>query len=326
MSKRIDYFDMLRGVAIIFVIICHSYSGNPLSGNIKEEIYLMIRQMVTCAVPIFLAESGFFLSNKVFANRTEFFKFFLTHSFRVWLPMVIWSIPLFFFKAHDNPGLSILFLLLGGYSIYYFIALIIQYYAMQPLFRKINRGGVIMCFIVTAIFLAADNYYTSIQGHHLSIFFECAPFVMWLAYPAIGYYIGKNNRDYKVYPWIIMMFIGLVACVLETKWLYGFHENGDGATKISALVFSFSTIMVLFNDKTQSFFESNKLWYRCLVYVGELSFGIYLIHKYFIDYLIAPFIEDTFLRTLITLFVSVAIITLIKKIVPTSVSKVMGFK
>ncbi len=326
MSKRIDYFDMLRGVAIIFVVICHSYSGNPLSGSFKEELYLLIRQVVTCAVPIFLAESGFFLTNKVLANRTEYFKFFGTHSFRVWLPMVIWSIPLFFIKEHDNPIVSIVFLLLGGYSIYYFITLIIQYYALQPVLRKINRGGVFLCIIITAMFLAADNYYTSIQGHHLSLFFECAPFVMWLAYPAIGYYIGKNKRDYKVYTWIILMILGLVSCVFETKWLYGFHENGVGATKLSALVFSFSAIMVLFNERTQRYIESDKLWYKILVYIGELSFGIYLIHKYFLDYLIAPYINDTFLRTIITLFASIAIITLIKKIVPTPISKVLGFR
>ena len=55
MGKRIDYFDMLRGVAIIFVLICHSYSGDPLNGSFKEELYLVVRQIVTCAVPIFLA-------------------------------------------------------------------------------------------------------------------------------------------------------------------------------------------------------------------------------------------------------------------------------
>lgn len=326
MSKRIDYFDMLRGVAIIFVIICHSYSGNPLSGSFKEELYLLIRQIVTCAVPIFLAESGFFLANKVLANKGEYFKFLGTHSFRVWLPMVLWSIPLFFLKEHDNLVLSILFLLLGGYSIYYYITLIIQYYAMQPVMRKINRGGVFLCIIITAVFLAADNYYTSIQGYHISLFFECAPFVMWLAYPAIGYYIGKNKRDYKVYPWIILMILGLVLCVFETKWLYGFHENGVGATKLSALVYSFSAIMVLFNEKTQRYIESDKFWFKSLVHVGKLSFGIYLIHKYFLDFFIVPYVNDTFIRTLITLFASVTIITLIKKITPTPVSRALGFR
>jgi peptidoglycan/LPS O-acetylase OafA/YrhL len=122
------------------------------------------------------------------------------------------------------------------------------------------------------------------------------------------------------------MILGLLACVLETKWLYGFHENGIGATKISALVFSCSTVMFLFNEKTQSFLESNKFWYKSLVYVGELSFGIYLIHKYILDYIIAPNINDTFLRAIITLISSVVIITLIKKILPSTISRLLGFR
>lgn len=103
MGKRIDYFDMLRGVAIIFVLICHSYSGDPLNGSFKEELYLVVRQIVTCAVPIFLAESGFFLANKHFSNRIEFFNFWSMHSFRIWLPMVVWSIPLFSLENMKTP-------------------------------------------------------------------------------------------------------------------------------------------------------------------------------------------------------------------------------
>ncbi len=183
-----------------------------------------------------------------------------------------------------------------------------------------------MCIIITAIFLAADNYYTSIQGHQVSILFECAPFVMWLAYPAIGYYIGKNKRDYKVYPWIILMLIGLIACVFETKWLYGFHQNGIGATKLSALVFSFSVIMVSFSEKTQRLLESDKFWYKSLVYVGKLSFGIYLIHKYFLDFLIKPIVEDTLLRACLTLLSSIVVITIAKRILPLNLSRIIGFK
>lgn len=137
---HISYFDMIRGVAIIFVIICHSYSGNPLDCSAKESIYLLLRQIVTCAVPLFLAESGYFLATKSMKNGKDYWQFFKSHSLRVWIPMVIWSIPLFLINKHENYIFTILYLMSGGYSIYYFITLIIQYYAMQPIFVKINRG------------------------------------------------------------------------------------------------------------------------------------------------------------------------------------------
>lgn len=196
----------------------------------------------------------------------------------------------------------------------------------SPCLVELHVLGVILSLVLTALCLSIDNYYTSIQGHHISLFIECAPFVMWMAYPAIGYYIGKNGRKYKVYPWLIIMTLGLVACVFETKWLYGYHENGIGATKISALIFSFSAIIVLFNEKTQKFFKSDSLWYSALVKVGEISFGIYLIHKYFLDFIIAPVINDTLLRALLTLLLSVAFILFFKKIFPDKFLQMFGFR
>lgn len=100
--KHIDYFDFLRGLAIIFVVFNHSYSADPMSDGLIDMIYLLIRQIVTCAVPIFLAQSAFFLSKKNFVNKSEYFSYLKSHSLRIWIPMVIWSLPLFFIKDHHN--------------------------------------------------------------------------------------------------------------------------------------------------------------------------------------------------------------------------------
>ena len=63
-KHHIPYFDFVRGLAIVFVVFNHSYSGNPLSGTFIQELYLVFREIVTCAVPLFLAESGYFLATK----------------------------------------------------------------------------------------------------------------------------------------------------------------------------------------------------------------------------------------------------------------------
>ena len=326
MGKRIDYFDMLRGVAIVFVIINHSYSGNPLNGGFKDELYLLVRQITTCAVPIFLAESGYFLANKHISGKIDYFQFLGSHSFRVWFPMVLWSLPLFFIQDHNNIVLSFVFLLAGGYSIYYFITLIIQYYALQPLLAKINLGGVIFSLLITASFVMADMYVIAIKGNHIPLLFECGPFVMWIAYPAIGYYLGKNGRNYKIAIWLVLMVLSLLACMIESKWLYSFHGEGLGVTKLSSLCFSLCAILVLFSENTQHFFNPYNWIYKTIVYVGEVSFGIYLIHKYFLDFLIEPFVEDTLLRAFLTLLSSIALIAIVKKIIPLGLSRTIGFR
>lgn len=60
--------------------------------------------------------------------------------------------------------------------------------------------------------------------------------------------------------------------------------------------------------------------------VGEISFGIYLIHKYFLEFIIAPVINDTLLRALLTLLLSVAFILFFKKIFPDKFLQMFGFR
>lgn len=60
MTNRNLYFDFLRGVAIIMVIGIHCYT---IDNNI------LFRQVLNAAVPLFIAVSGFFLSQKVIKDR-----------------------------------------------------------------------------------------------------------------------------------------------------------------------------------------------------------------------------------------------------------------
>ena len=65
-SSRIEYFDFLRGIAILFVISIHSFTPFSISESNTLSYHLAIiwRQIIGCAVPIFLAISGYFMSNK----------------------------------------------------------------------------------------------------------------------------------------------------------------------------------------------------------------------------------------------------------------------
>lgn len=66
MTNRNLYFDFLRGVAIIMVIGIHCYT---IDNNI------LFRQVLNAAVPLFIAVSGFFLSQKVIKDRDQYVVF-----------------------------------------------------------------------------------------------------------------------------------------------------------------------------------------------------------------------------------------------------------
>lgn len=118
----------------MMVVAIHTFdlSGTGISLNIK----ILIRQLLNCAVPLFLASSGFFLTIR--SKSLDYRHFIQKQIIKVYIPCLIWSLPYFVYSiisGHDI-WISILLLLSCGYSIYYFIALIMQYYFLLPILKK----------------------------------------------------------------------------------------------------------------------------------------------------------------------------------------------
>ena len=109
---------------------------------------LFLRQFINCAVPIFLAISGYFIGRKSFEEKGSYIQFLGKQIPRVYLPMLFWSIPwgLLSIKAGNNPWLTVLKAFAGEMSIFYFIILIMQYYILTPIIQKVNiriGGGIL---------------------------------------------------------------------------------------------------------------------------------------------------------------------------------------
>lgn len=125
-NKRIPYFDFLRGLAIMMVVGIHTYT----LGEDSTEV----RQVLNTAVPLFIAISGYFLSQKRMVNKEDYFSFLRKQLPKVDFPVLVWSLPLYALAIYS--GSSILgqtILLFGcGLSIYYFVAFIMQCYIVLP--------------------------------------------------------------------------------------------------------------------------------------------------------------------------------------------------
>lgn len=147
MSSRIPYFDFLRGVAILMVIGIHSYHEVPFDtiGNVFSNV---IRQILNCSVPLFLAISGFFIGQKKIESVYDFVSFLRKQIPRVYIPLLVWSAPIIIYKiaSGDNWSVAILKGMVGSaFGPYYFVILIIQLYILHPLIvRATNNkmGGV----------------------------------------------------------------------------------------------------------------------------------------------------------------------------------------
>lgn len=142
MNKQRDtYFDFLRGIAIIMVIGIHAYTDGLMHLN------LFLRQFLNCAVPIFLAISGYFIGRKNLDEKYIYIKFLKKQIPKVYIPMLFWSIPwvLLSIQSGGEPWIMILKAFAGEMSIFYFILLIMQLYVLTPVIQKVNTrigGGI----------------------------------------------------------------------------------------------------------------------------------------------------------------------------------------
>ena len=146
-SSRNTYFDFLRGFAIIMVVGIHTIVNySPGFETFEDICTILVRSILNCAVPLFLAISGFFIAKKNVSSSKEHLAFLKRQIPKVYIPCLIFSVPYFvlsIYSGREGVLRPLVSLFACGFSIYYFIALIIQYYALLPLFIKFNnsRGG-----------------------------------------------------------------------------------------------------------------------------------------------------------------------------------------
>ena len=93
-KERIEFYDFIRGVAIIMVVGIHTFNAHPIDTLIGlGETFL--RQILNCAVPIFLALSALFLGKKSLADKEVKIQFWKKQIPKVYIPALIWSLPYF---------------------------------------------------------------------------------------------------------------------------------------------------------------------------------------------------------------------------------------
>lgn len=141
------YFDFLRGFAIIMVVGIHTIKTDGLGFETLEDIAtVLLRLVLNCAVPLFLAISGYFVGKKDITFGRRHFDFLKYQIPKIYIPCLVFSVPYLFLALYSDFSLHgtlkyLTVFFACGFSVYYFIALIIQYYALLPLMTKCHMGG-----------------------------------------------------------------------------------------------------------------------------------------------------------------------------------------
>ncbi len=327
-SYRNNYFDFLRGIAILMVIGIHTYCGysfETFSGNIN----IIVRQMLNTAVPLFLALSAYFLCKKPLNTWEERTTFYKKQILKVYIPCLFWSLPLFILAlmSGGSPLKQTVNLFICGYSIYYFIALIIQYYLLLPWLQPFSKNLMWCAILVSAISILAVSYITVVKGISLPLIVYAAPFPVWIMFFVMGGVMRCNTSNYKLIIPLLVLPVGLVLSYVESKHMYQYHGSGFGfGIKISSYIYSAGVIMLLLNNKIKCLYRTGNFICRIMEYIGRISFGIYLIHCYFIMLLPKFVVIDSWLlKWVLVTSLTISFIAVSRKILPNIMLKYIGF-
>lgn len=308
------------------VVGIHCY--NPES---REQIHLFVRNLLNCAVPLFLAISGFFNGKKDLSTSKSHMEFLRFQIPRVYIPMLVWSVPLAYFNlrgGHSILSTSVNFLL-GGLGVFYFIALIIQYYMLLPMMQKVlNRtglGGVFLAFLVSEISIASIIYLRAVCGMNIPLLIYAGFFPVWLVFYMVGIYLGRySDRAYSLFIPLLIVLVGLALSQIESSYLVSHYGTGCGV-KPSSFLYAFGIILLLFSSRTEKYIrkllgDSNQL----LIYVGSISFAIYLVHLVLLGHLVNRFSGSWSIKWFLTFAISILLTQALMRTVPTKYHKYLG--
>lgn len=313
MSNRVEELDLLRAISIIGVVIIHVFSNFVYDGSHPGlAIYsLVLSQWARFSVPVFLFVSG---ASLTIAHSHNFnYRRFLLRRFRIILvPYFFWSLVFEFNKGNMNSfsfhGLShILSDLVQGNSPseYYFIPMIMQFYLLYPLFLRVSAikkelALVTILFAVIqilAIFIdtVLETSYGAKPPHAIEGFFP-----LWIFYFALGclWWSLRQNFESASPPQLLLKILLIVFSLTILPFKFLFVVGMIGAPR-----YVINQETQYFRGEMLSFFVLSLplLWYfaeaiKCkggfwfkstLKVLGRYSFGIYLVHLLFINFVIS---------------------------------------
>jgi len=137
--------------------------------------------------------------------------------------MLVWSIPYFIYSLFNGVNIlkSFVFLLIGGFSVYYFIVLIIQYYILLPSLQSLSNiigSGKMVLYssLICLICMVALFILTKVQDYPFPLVAYAGLFPVWIVFFVTGIYLGKNKIKISRNKLLILTFLGLIISIFET--------------------------------------------------------------------------------------------------------------
>jgi len=201
-------YDVIRCLAIVFVILIHSmepFDSALAEGVIGGPFYLGFKGLMSVigtGVPLFVMLSGALLLGKQGEGLGEFYRRRLS---RVLIPFFFWSPIVYGIKYIQTGGHSPIEFCItfvektfgqGVYGIYWYIYLIIGLYLITPLLRVIVQQSRPLALYATALPFLLYAMTLVLPDFALPDRFNCEN-LLWIGYFLFGYTANHFFRDIK---------------------------------------------------------------------------------------------------------------------------------
>ena len=293
-SKRIFYFDALRALAILFVLLIHvtKWFVNVETPDTTFWVFSSsFSALGNVGVPLF-----FMISGALILNRDYEIKFFLRHRLlRIFIPFLFWIIVSILLRMYLNPDymtLDFVFKAFFEKGYVWFVWVILGIYLFTPVInsfvRKNGLDGVkyfLIIWLVTVI-LSTLNMYPFKK-------IELSYFAGFIGYFLLGYYL--RNIQPKISQ-KAMMAIGLIMFLVTTAFVVflitdhyielweNFYKTIFPVIQATGLFIFFRYFEEYCSSHEQSglnrFFTSmrNSSVGKAITSLSMCSYGIYLTH------------------------------------------------
>lgn len=331
-KQRIIYFDYLRFVSIIAVLVIHITAPSlPMSVDDRGwQVNLVLNSMARFGVPMFFMISGaLFLS----LARNVSLEYLWIKIRRIVIAFFLFSLIYNCFWYIATIGLEYneeLFLrkfipnLIGGWYHLWYLQALFALYVLTPVLRLIVKDRIIMRYMILLLFLVCSLFpligrifdiqlYTSNLLENMAI-----DFPKYSLYFLLGYYVSttsmekteqKNGNYLILIIGLFSLFIMIISDILLSTY------NGNVNIVFSSYMSPFTVIytvclFIYFKNKFNSI-----LIPKFVSFVSSLSFGIYLVHDFFLiiarEIKIIPFYEYAVIKITIMVMVVLLLSTLL---------------
>lgn len=328
MKQRSLYIDIVKLLAIVFVVMCHipmAFAAEGPTGDGALWRYAMTA-IGDMGVPLFMMASGALVLGKDFNTKEDIVRFYK----RNWLPIYItgacWCL-FYYFLNTDSPSLSGIvktLLLANKPEVHlWYIRMILAYYLIMPVLSYLREKWVLWA-MVALVFVATFGW----NGVRIFVQHEAFPTTSglslscYLVYLVLGYKLARSNWHVSNLLLLGITLLSLAAIVMTLSLGWFQFVWYDNPMVLVAAVSLFLLVKQTVQARTATTLVT------CL---SNMTFGVYLCHVVLLQPLGKAF--GSLYRAcdwaafamvgVLALLVSFAAVSLLCRVLPPPIAKVL---